>query len=70
LLKFHHILYIKIVLACAEDRAAFTHLLDNGFALEADNFQSVAPIKEGYADIHDVLILRGEDINLSVLRCT
>jgi hypothetical protein len=52
-----------MVLTCAEGRAALTHLIDNVFALEADNLLSEALTRDGYADIRDVANMIEEDID-------
>jgi hypothetical protein len=52
-----------MVLTHAEGRAALTHLIDNVFALEADNFLSVALTRDGYADIRDIANMSKEYID-------
>jgi hypothetical protein len=52
-----------MVLTRAEGRAALTHLINNVFSLEADNFLSAALTGAGYADICDVANMREEDID-------
>jgi hypothetical protein len=52
-----------MALTHAEGRASLTHLIDNVFSLDADNFLSAALTRDGYKDIHDVANMSEEDID-------